>query len=653
MVRSLVGAVLAAVLGALVGAGCLTVAYLRAPGVDLLFDRPHPQVLTGFYNLERSGDLTFAWTGPRATVLLPGLDRAVPWQCRARLRGARAAGIAQPVVAIDVDGVPATRTVATNDYEDIDIDVPARPGRDDLALTIASEPTFVPGPGDRRELGVQVDRIACAPTAGAPSPPRGALVAATTSAALFGAAFALLGAPLWLSLLAITVLGAAQALAMATGLAPYTTYLGRVPMTALVTSAAAVLLAWTVGWRRQRPFSPATRVVLAYSAAALYLLLLALLHPSKAVVDALFHAHRLEAVRAGHYFFTQPMPDGVAFPYAIALYVVSLPWMAVTRDHVALLRIVVCTAHILTGLLLYAAVVGRWQDRLTGVLAVVLWSLVPQWFVVVGNANLTAAFGQSTATATLLTAAVLALGPRDHVQVAAVFVLASVAFLSHFGTFPLLFVALVLLAIASVWRGDRAERPAARWIAAVAIAAAIVSVVTYYGHFAAVYKSLDRVTGRSTAAAPATPVEEGSAEQTSVARPATSTPPVPARAARAALLTLGAVGWPVAILWMVGAWRLLTGRPRDRLTTTLLAWFVMCAGFVAFTVVTPVEPRFYRYNVEFIGRVVYATWPAVIIVAASGGAWLWRAGPVGRVASALLVAGAAWIGMQSWWGWIG
>ena len=139
----------------------------------------------------------------------------------------------------------------------------------------------------------------------------------------------------------------------------------------------------------RRPVSSATRVALAYSAAALYLLLLALLHPSKTVVDAVFHAHRLEAVRAGHYFFTQPMPDGVAFPYAIALYVVSLPWMAVMRDHVALLRIVVCTAHVLTGLLLYAAVVGRWQDRLTGVLAVVLWSLVPQWFVVVGNANLT------------------------------------------------------------------------------------------------------------------------------------------------------------------------------------------------------------------------------------------------------------------------
>ena len=79
----------------------------------------------------------------------------------------------------------------------------------------------------------------------------------------------------------------------------------------------------------------------------------------------------------------------------------------------------------------------------------------------------------------------------------------------------------------------------------------------------------------------------------------------------------------------------------------------MGAGFVAFTVAAPVEPRFYRYNVEFIGRVVYATWPAAIIVAASGGAWLWRRGSVGRVASGLLVAAAVWTGVHRWWGWIG
>ena len=87
----------------------------------------------------------------------------------------------------------------------------------------------MPGPSDRRALGVQVDDLTCLPTGGAASPPRRALVAATTAAACFSAAFALLGAPLWLSLLATATLGVAQALVLATGLASYTRYLDRVP----------------------------------------------------------------------------------------------------------------------------------------------------------------------------------------------------------------------------------------------------------------------------------------------------------------------------------------------------------------------------------------------------------------------------------------
>ena len=257
MVRSLVGAAAAAVLGALVGAGGLALAYMRAPAVALPFDRPLPQVLAGFYNLERSGDLTFAWTGPQATVRLPGLDRwGVDWRCSIRLRGGRAPGVPQPTVSIDVEGVTAARVTATNVFEDISIDVPAT--SDDirssmassapqvlsgLTLTIASAPTFVPGPGDRRELGVQVDHIACAPTGGVAMPPRRGLAVAAIAAACFAVAFVALGAPLWLSLLAATALAGAQALAMVTGPALYTRYLDRVPWLALVPAVSAVMLA--------------------------------------------------------------------------------------------------------------------------------------------------------------------------------------------------------------------------------------------------------------------------------------------------------------------------------------------------------------------------------------------------------------------------
>ena len=278
----------------------------------------------------------------------------------------------------------------------------------------------------------------------------------------------------------------------------------------------------------------------------MYLLLLAVLHPSKALVDALFHAHRLEWVRAGNYFFTQPMPDGVAFPYAIALYVVASPWMALTRDHVALLRIVVCTAHVLTGLLLYAAVLHRWNDRLAGALAVVLWSLVPQWFVVVGNANLTGAFAQSIATASLLTAAIFALGRAT-----------SFASRRCSCSSPWRFCrtsarSRCCLSRSSSWRSraggavNAAERVPARWIAGTAVAAAIFSVVTYYGHFAEVYKSLDRVTGRAASVAAPAP-----SAATATARPAVRggpTPPTTTRATTAVDVALRAVGWPIAVL---------------------------------------------------------------------------------------------------------
>ena len=67
--------------------------------------------------------------------------------------------------------------------------------------------------------------------------------------------------------------------------------------------------------------------------------------PQRQRSDALFHAHRLEYVLSGRYFFTQLMPGGIQFPYAIALYVFAAPWAGLARDHVALLRIVVSASE--------------------------------------------------------------------------------------------------------------------------------------------------------------------------------------------------------------------------------------------------------------------------------------------------------------------
>jgi hypothetical protein len=644
MTRTLVRALAAGLAGAVAGATILALQFRQSPDITFPLDQSVPRVLTGFYPVERDGDLTFAWTMGEAVVTLPGLDRSVAWQCAVRLRGARPPGVPQPAVILGMNGTPLLQVTARNTYESLDVVLPVA-SEDGAKLTIRSEPTFVPSSSDRRDLGVQVDSVTCRPT-GVASPPRRALAAAGLAGAMFGALFAVLGASPGAFVLAVFAFCVAQATAMTAGPALYTPYLRRVLPLAIATvltgATAAGIAAW---WARRRP-GAAARFVIGYSSAALFLLLLALLHPSKALVDALFHAHRLEWVHGGRYFFTQPMPDGVAFPYAIALYVVSSPFMAWTRDYVSLLRIVICAVHVLAGLLLYPAIVRRWDDRLVGALAVVLWTLVPQWFVVVGNANLTNAFGQSIATMAMLAAVIMTLGPRATGQAGALFLVTSVALLSHVSTFPLLAVALTTLAACCWWLGQPGERVAGRWIALTTIAAAVFSVVTYYGQFDEAYRSLDRVTGRAPAAVttpsdapPEAPVRGG------------PTPPRLQRAVTAARECVVATGWPMALLAAIGLWPVVASRRRDRLSLALVAWLATCSLFLVASVVGPVEARFYRYTVEFIGRVYYATLPALIVLAAAGASFAWRLGIAGRLLSAALVAGAVIVGSSFWMRW--
>lgn len=651
MRRTFLRAAAAAALGALAGAGLLALAHQRSPRVDIRFTGPSPGILRGFYGAERSGDRSFAWTSAEASIALQGLDRRVPWRCAARLRGARGAGVQQPTIAIAADGTRVVTATGVNDIATLEFTVAPAP-ESGLVLAITADPTFVPGPGDNRALGVQAYGVSCEPEETA-LPSRQALLGSAATTAIFGAAFTLLGASLVSAVAGATAVAVAQAVALTTGLALFTGYAGRLPGLAGAAAAAAVAIAAATAAARKRPADAAIRAALAIAAAGFFVILLALVHPSKAVVDAQFHAHRLAWVQAGRYYFTQPMPDGVSFPYAIALYVVSMPWMSLTRDHIALLRVVVTATFVISGVLVAVAARRRWQDGPAGVIAMLLLLLVPHWYVVVGNANLTSAFGQGAATIALMLAAMAS--PRNVWQWAGVGLAISVAFLSHVSTFPTLALTLVILAAFSWVVGPADDRAAARWIAGVTIAAALLSVVVYYGQFGEVYRSLDRVLGRAPSAV--------SAAATADAAPAVApmagrfprggpTPSTLQRAGTAADVGLEAVGWPIAVLAMAGAVHLARSRARDRLSLAVAAALASGIAVVAFGVLTPVEDRFYRYNVEFIGRVHFATWPAVVALAGLGAARTCAAGVAGRTAAGLLIAWAFWVGASSWWSWI-
>lgn len=636
-----------AVTGAVAGAVCLALAFTFAPDLRLEFDRDLPRVTSGFHPVEIVREDSFAWTGRSAVVRMAGADRRAPWRCSVRFRGGRSAPLEQPFVELAADGVTLATRQATNDYQRLEATVPALPSRSGLVLTITSSTTFVPGPTDKRELGVQVDQVVCLrATSGVALPPQRALTSAAISGALFGAGFALV-VPVTMAVGATLLVAVAQAIPLATGPGPYSPYVDKAGPLALWIVVAFVLAIILGDRLRREPLSGAARFVLAFTGSALFLQLLALLHPSKLVVDAVFHAHRFQWVLGGRYYFTQPMPDGVQFPYAIGLYVFAAPWAAMTTDHVTLLRIVVCGAQAFAGVLLYAMVSRRWNDRPAGALAVVLFHLVPVPYIVIGNANLTYAFGQAAAFVTITAAVAWALEGRHVGQIAALFLLASVAFLSHVGVFPVLMTALVTSAVLYWVLGGPPLRAPARNVLVATLLAAAFSVVAYYGQFGEVYKSLDRVRGRTPAVAAPDP-------DTTAAAPGEQrrTIPLRERTVTAVKLALRDFGWPSILLALAGAWDVARGRRRDRLTLALTAMALTYAIFVAFAAWTPVEPRFLKYSDEFIDRVNYATIPLVVVLAARAVSRAWHAGVAGRLASATLVGAAAIIGVRHWAAWL-
>jgi hypothetical protein len=636
---------IAALAGAVLGAAGVIVAFAGRPTLALDMDKALPRKFaSGLYDSERVGDLTFAWTSQRADIKLDGVSRRTPWTCSVRFRGGRSDLALQPVVDLAADGVVGPRVKSTNDFQEATIVLPPRPSSGGV-LTISASATLVPGPGDPRQLGVQIDRIVCAPSGGLALPPVTTMRDAAIGAAVFGLAFVLAGATLASSVAGALLFSAAQALPLASGPAPYTGFAESMRPFAFWIALLSIAVARGLERWRGTALQNSARFVILFSAAALDLKLLGLLHPSKLLVDAVFHAHRFEWVLAGKYYFTQGMPSGVSFPYAIGLYVFAAPWSLLFRDHVSLLRVVVCAAEVVAGALLYPLVVRAWNDRVAAALAVVLVNLVPLQYGLLGNANLTNAFGEAVALATVLVASLM-YGTGSLPALASLFVLASLAFLSHVSTFALLGVTLTALAVLYRALGDPALHRLAWTILAVSILSALVAVALYYGHFGAVYKDALRVRANSpTANQPAVedmlpPGDYGTSQNASLS----------SRIVNAVAFAIGMIGWPIVLLSLVGAWRLWVDRARDRATLAILAWTAACLAFLAVAVMR-VDAPFQRYAAEFFGRVLLATFAAAILLAARGTAWAWRTGLVTRLTSALLVVCAVILGIRSWMAW--
>ena len=630
-------AAIAAVLSAAAGAMFLIAAYLFRPEFALEMDRPIPGFVSGFYGEERVGRETFAWTRKEATMRLKGLDRRGAWDCQIRLRGGRQDVSTLPEIVVSVDGVVATRQDTSNDFSDVAVTLPAS-SSNGAVVTLTAGNTFVPGGGDKRELGVYVDHWSCKPSGFMPFPPSGSIKSAAIGAAAFAVALVLMGASLAIVAIGVAGVAALQTVPFIEALGTFGAFAAAPEYVAIGVALAMWLTLLIVTRLIGRPISTEGRVALFATSAVLYLKLVMLFHPSKPIVDIVFHAHRLQWVLDGTYYFTQPLPSGVTFPYAIGLYVFAAPWTLLTSDFESLLRVIVTTAEAAGGLCVYLLIARCWQDRKAAATATVLYALVPRTFEIVGNANMTNAFGQSVALAVLAAATLWALPWRRWPTWVGFTALLAFALLCHISTFTLLGAIIGVLALLYWFGADRSIRSYGLSIGTALVIAAVVAIALFYAHFGDSYRSAARVR-----AAPAAATAPGSA-----ATPA----PFPKKVADASRLSVEAVGWPIALLAIPGVVVWTRRGWRDRLGLAIAALAITFVVFTLAVVLSPVNQSFQRYAAEFISRVTLATYPAMVIWAALGAVWAWRAGTAARILTGALMIAAGVAGFQAWIAWL-
>jgi len=652
-------ALVAGCVAAIVGVAAMIVVYQSHPGIRLEMDRRLPPGVTGFYPLERQGTTSFAWSGGLARLAFPHVDRRAAWRCRADLINWRPPAAGPAKIQVHSDGAPLVEQLVTAPRATLEFVIPPNPAASAIELNIAVSPVFQPGPNDTRELGLAFDAIGCEPEPGSrPRPAALTLVRGASAAAIVGVVTGLAGLPVAAAVGASAFVAVAQAWSLGTGGAAYS--LSAPPVFALACLfglfcllpeiVAAVIL--------RRPLSLAARLAIAVSACAFYVKLAFLLHPDKDVVDAVFQAHRFDWVLAGRFFFTQLSTSATPFPYAIGLYLFAAPWSFLTADHVTLLRVVVCGAEAFAGALLYPVITRAWNDRATGVVAVLLFHLLPLPYTVIGNANLTNAFGQSAALVTMAAAVSWAFERRGLAALAGLTAIATLAFLSHVGTLACLLPTLLILVALFRFAGGAASRRPAMYVLAGTVLALVLAVALYYVHFGSVYRphleqaraALAETLGAQAGQAAPVDGQMPRAGQTPWAgRPA---PPLTLGVAGALGQTRASLGWPIILLGLAGGWNLVRRRGTDRLALGIGAWLTAWLMFLGWSSMRAVEPRYVQDAWEFIGRVELAMSPAAAILAARGATAGWRSGTVLRVIAVALVAAAAWIAGRSLGAWI-
>ncbi len=545
-------------------------------------------VAEGFFppEIDLAAGRRFSWTGQTARFNLPHLDRSQTYEFAIRASAARPRGVEQPLLTLSVDGTPRVTERSSNRPQLLSCVIPPD-AVDGATISLDVSNTFVPGPADKRALGVMIDDVRVKAAAGHFRPSRAVIarMGLATMACVLG--MLLCGFPLWAAMCSTALIAGTFAWLMLLDGAIVGTFVERIAHLGLgVTAVGAVV--GVLRWRWPgatvvlRGWSSAIGILLGMSA----LKLAFLAHPLAMVGDSTFQVHRAQLVHAGTYFFTSVTPRPFfEFPYAVALYVVALPFwrfFPAQPDQALLLRGLTVVADALAGFALYAAVRRQWHDARAAFLTALFWPLARAPVQALCNANLTNAFGQSLFAAAMGTIVWAAAGVRlAATPLAIAWTLLTIAFLSHFSTIsvgiPLVCAASGLLVIAA---GSHVARRTGVWAVVIMLAAATVSYAVYYSNprFTPIYrKTIERVMSG-----------EGEAPTRSIVAPASTK-------LKRWLIghsnDYGLPGVPMLLCAAAGAALLIRRRRREALTIVLVGWAAMWLVFSLLGIVSAIEMR--------------------------------------------------------------
>jgi hypothetical protein len=293
--------------------------------------------------------------------------------------------------------------------------------------------------------------------------------------------------------------------------------------------------------------------------------------------------------------------------------------------------------------LLVTMIARAWEDRLAALVALVLFHVAPIAQAVIGTANLTNAFGESMALATVAALVLLPLTAPRWVWVSLPALLAAVAFVAHFSTLVVLAANVGAISMAWRWFGEPPVRQVSSRVVGGLALAVVFSFAAFYGHFWDTYRSqAQRLTGEARAIV----ADDDRLAQPDAAAPIRPPKPPKARASAAQRVaatlrrTRGAFGLMYAGLALAGAMLCARQKRRDRLSLAIWAWLSMLAVFSALAVLTPLEMRYHL-----------AVAPAVAALAAVAAAGWMKQGLFKVIACAwvtlLIVQGA-----RGWYGWL-